>query len=63
MKYSPTDIALMKPDIADSNVPDKASEVRPFIIRGKTHMADGVDEEDEDEEYREEVLSDWNLRK
>ena len=55
-------MAFLTPD-DDSNVPDKASEVRPFIIRGKTHMADGTDDDEEDEEFREEVLSDWNLRK
>ncbi|XP_011405788.1 PREDICTED: transportin-1 isoform X2 [Amphimedon queenslandica] len=63
MRYSDSDIACLKPDVADSNVPDKASEVRPFIVRGKNHMADGTDDDEEDEEFREEVLSDWNLRK
>ena len=75
MKYSSTDIALMKSDIEDENVPDKESEIRPWIYRGKTHTADGVggasgngggddnDEDDDEEEYREDVLSDWNLRK
>ena len=71
MKYSPSDVALLKPDVEDENVPDKASDVKPFILKGKTHMADKMvggdgledDDDDNEEEYREEVLSDWNLRK
>lgn len=65
MKYSPVDIALLRSDLIDESIPDKESDVRPFIHRGKLHIADkdeGEEEEDE-EEYREEVLSDWNLRK
>ena len=67
MKYSKDDIALLKADIEDENVPDKDSEIRPWFPKGKSHMVGGnvqVEEESDDEdELREEVLSDWNLRK
>lgn len=70
MKYSPSDIALLKSDIEDENVPDKISEIRPWIPRGRTHIPEssgggmeGDDDSDDEDEYREEVLSDWNLRK
>ena len=69
MKYSQDDIALLKADIEDENVPDKDSEIRPWFPKGKSHMVGNLlgfqaDEESDDEaEYREEVLSDWNLRK
>ena len=70
MKYSPSDIALLKSDIEDENIPDKISEIRPWIPRGRTHIPEssaggmeGDDDSDDEDEYREEVLSDWNLRK
>lgn len=63
MEYSPSDIALLKCDLEDENVPDKNSEIRPWVPKGKTHVADGSGEEKEDDEYREDILSDWNLRK
>ena len=65
MKYSQDDIALLKADIEDENVPDKNSEIRPWIPKGKSHMVGNTmnDDSDDEAEYREEVLSDWNLRK
>ena len=66
MKYSQEDMALLKADIDDASVPDKDSEIRPWFPKGKSHMVGNVqadDDSDDEAEYREEVLSDWNLRK
>ena len=63
MKYSPSDIALLKSDLEDENVPDKGSEIRPWVPKGKTHVADGSDDKEDIDDYREDILSDWNLRK
>lgn len=66
MKYSQDDIALLNADIEDENVPDKESEIRPWFPKGKSHMVGNVqteEESDDEAEYREEVLCDWNLRK
>ncbi len=67
MKYSEDDIALLKSDIDDESVPDKESEIRPWFPKGKSHMVGNVghndDDSDDESEYREEVLADWNLRK
>ena len=35
MKYSPSDVTLLKPDVEDENVPDKTSDVKPFILKGR----------------------------
>ena len=59
MKYSPS---LLKLDVEDENVPDKASDVEPFILNGKSYKVVGryVLEHDENEEEVH-VPSDWNL--
>ena len=57
---------LSQADVQDEHIPDKESDIRPWFHKSRTRGGGGEGDDDDsgdEDDYREEVLSEWNLRK
>lgn len=71
MRYSEMDVLLLKGDVEDAAVPDKAEDIKPRFHHSKLARNAALKDENENEESDEEgggggasdPLTDWNLRK
>ncbi|KAI1726802.1 HEAT-like repeat domain-containing protein [Ditylenchus destructor] len=75
MKYSENDICLLKGDVEDdSNIPDRAEDIKPRFHRARTQGLSSADHgpsesaasskgDDDDEDDDDDSSTEWNLRK